>query len=837
MAAVSAPSTFALRVQGMTCASCVKRVEKAVASIPGVAQASANLASEKVSISGAAVDWNAVSDAIRRAGYEVAHDDVTLSVEGMTCASCVARVEKALKRVPGVRDAAVNLATETARVELLSEAVPASELINAIVRAGYTARVKDDGHDRQEALRAAELKSLKRDLAIAAVLTLPIFVVEMGMHLFDRVHHYVMARIEEQNLHYILFVLATVVLFGPGLRFFRKGIPALLRRAPDMNSLVALGAGAAYLYSVFSTFVPDLMPSGTEYVYYEAATVIVTLILLGRYLEARAKGRTSEAIRRLGGLQAKSARVLRAGAPVEVQLEALAVGDVVLVRPGERIAVDGEIVDGSSYVDESMITGEPLPVAKQAGDTVVGGTINKTGSFSFKAMKVGKDTMLAQIIAMVETAQAAKLPVQALVDKVTAVFVPIVMAISLATFSAWLWFGPEPALLYALVNAVAVLIIACPCAMGLATPTSIMVGTGRAAELGVYFRKGEALQSLRDVGVVAFDKTGTLTEGRPALTDFIVVDGVDRDGLLAQVAAIEVLSEHPIAEAVVAAAKARDLALPRAEGFEAQPGFGVSASIDGATLAIGADRHMQRLGCDIEDLRDVADRLAGEGKSPVYVAVGGKPAAVFAVADPVKAHARAAVEALHRIGLRVAMITGDNRTTANAIGAALGIDHVVAEVLPEGKVAALKQLRATDAKIAFVGDGINDAPALAEADVGIAIGTGTDVAIESADIVLVNGDVRGAVRAIALSQATMRNIKENLFWAFAYNVVLIPVAAGVLYPLNGLLLSPMIGAGAMAFSSVLVLGNALRLRAFKAPLDDGAAEPRVGMAAQLAPAK
>jgi Cu+-exporting ATPase len=662
------------------------------------------------------------------------------------------------------------------------------------------------------------MASLRRALLTAAILTLPVVVLEMGAHLIVGLSDWVMTTIGHRGSWYLQFLLATLVLFGPGLRFFEKGVPALLRRAPDMNSLVAIGTSAAWAYSVVATFAGGLLPEGTQNVYYEAAAVIVTLILLGRFLEARAKGRTSEAIRRLVGLQAKTARVLRGGTVVEVPLADVKPGDPIQVRPGERVPVDGEVTEGSSYVDESMITGEPVPVQKAAGAEVVGGTINKTGAFTFRATKVGADTVLAQIIRLVEQAQASKLPIQALVDRVTSVFVPIVMGVAALTFAIWLLFGPDPALTFALVNAVAVLIIACPCAMGLATPTSIMVGTGRAAETGVLFRKGEALQTLRDATVIALDKTGTLTKGRPELTDFVPAPGFAHDEVLSLVAAVESRSEHPIAEAIVEAARKRRLELAAVEAFNAVPGFGVAARVQNRKVEVGADRYMKNLGYDLADLLPAAKRLAIEGKSPLYAAIDGKLAAVIAVEDPIKPTTPEAIRALHQLGLKVAMITGDNAGTAAAIARALGIDEVVAEVLPDGKVAALKSLRQRFGSIAFVGDGINDAPALAEADVGLAIGTGTDVAIESADVVLMSGDLRGVPSAIALSQATIRNIKQNLFWAFAYNTVLIPVAVGALYPAYGVLLSPMFAAGAMALSSVFVLGNALRLKRFRPPM-------------------
>lgn len=819
----STGTRLSLPVDGMTCASCVGRVERALKAVPGVQSASVNLATERADITftdrGAPL---AAASAIKNAGYDVREETTELAIEEMTCASCVGRVEKALAQVPGVLEANVNLATERARVRHLAGIVTTADLEAAVKQAGYSSRrlsaqTADTG-DQDTERRENEARGLRQSLLIAAVFSLPVFILEMGSHLIPPMHHWVMAVLGQQTSWYLQFVLTTLVLFGPGLRFFRKGVPALLRGAPDMNSLVSVGTVAAYGYSVVATFLPGVLPQGTANVYYEAAAVIVTLILLGRTLEARAKGKTSQAIKRLVGLQAKTARVERKGELVEIPLDQVSTGDIVLVRPGEKIPVDGEVVEGVSYVDESMITGEPVPVSKGAGAAVVGGTINKTGAFSFRVTKIGANTVLAQIIRLVEEAQGSKLPIQALVDKVTMWFVPAVMGAATLTFLVWLVFGPSPALTFALVNAVAVLIIACPCAMGLATPTSIMVGTGRAAEIGVLFRKGEALQALRDVSVIALDKTGTLTKGRPELTDLVPAEGFEYQEVLALVAAVETRSEHPIAEAIVSAAKQQNITLAPVEAFDATPGFGVSARISGRTVAVGADRFMTQLGLDVESFRQTAQRLGEQGKSPLYAAIDGRLAAVIAVADPIKETTPEAIKALHALGLKVAMITGDNAATAAAIARQLGIDEVAAEVLPDGKVAALKKFRVNGARVAFVGDGINDAPALAEADVGLAIGTGTDVAIEAADVVLMSGDLRGVPNAIALSQATIRNIKQNLFWAFAYNAVLIPVAAGALYPFNGTMLSPIFAAAAMALSSVFVLGNALRLKRFQAPM-------------------
>ncbi|NTA09827.1 heavy metal translocating P-type ATPase [Agrobacterium tumefaciens] len=823
MSQIQIQANHSIAIEGMTCASCVGRVEKAIAKVPGVVKASVNLATERADIAfSGAPNVSAVVDAVRNAGYSVDEKTIELDIEGMTCASCVGRVEKALKAVSGVSDASVNLATERATVRVAGNAVSAARLAEAISQAGYKAneivadKAKGDEPDRRE----AELRGLKISLATAVALTLPVFILEMGSHLVPAIHDFVMETVGMRESWYLQFALTTLVLFGPGLRFFKKGIPALLRLAPDMNSLVVLGTAAAWGFSIVATFVPEILPRGTANVYYEAAAVIVTLILLGRFLEARAKGRTSEAIKRLVGLQAKSARVMRNGETIDVPLQDVATGDVIVVRPGEKVPVDGLVLDGSSYVDESMITGEPVPVTKTAGSEVVGGTVNRNGSFTFRATKVGADTLIAQIIRMVEEAQADKLPIQALVDKVTNWFVPAVMLAALATFIVWFVLGPDPALTFALVNAVAVLIIACPCAMGLATPTSIMVGTGRAAEMGVLFRRGDALQTLRDADVIAVDKTGTLTLGKPTLVHFTTTEGFDQDEVLRLVASLESRSEHPIAEAIVEAAKHGGLTLADAAGFEATPGFGVAATVDGRKVEAGADRFMVKLGYDIAKFADDADRLGREGQSPLYAAVDGRLAAIIAVADPIKPTTPEAIAALHALGLKVTMITGDNRRTAEAIARRLGIDEVVAEVLPDGKVEAVKRLAADGRRVAFVGDGINDAPALAAADVGLAIGTGTDVAIESADVVLMSGDLRGVANAIALSKATIRNIRQNLFWAFAYNAALVPVAAGILYPANGVLLSPVLAAGAMALSSVFVLTNALRLKSFRPPLLD-----------------
>lgn len=813
----TSPYQETLSIEGMTCASCVGRVEKALKKVDGVEKAEVNLATEKALIHASQpLDRALLIKAVQRAGYDVAAiQPIELSIDGMTCASCVASVEKALKKVSGVEQANVNLATERAWIQP-NATVSSQDLIRAIQKAGYDAKLLQHDANEQHDKKNLEQQQLKRDLVISLILALPVFILEMGSHMIPAFHMWVMHNIGQQQSWLIQFALTTLVLLLPGRRFYQKGIPALFRFAPDMNSLVAVGTLAAYSFSLVATFMPQLLPEGTVHVYYEAAAVIVSLILLGRYFEAKAKGRTSQAIQHLIGLQAKTARIHRDGQIIEVPVAEVSSNTIVEIRPGERIPVDGEVVEGHSYIDESMITGEPVPVAKQAGDQVVGGTINQNGTLNIRATAIGEASVLAQIIRMVEQAQGSKLPIQALVDKVTMWFVPAVMLLAALTFIVWFIFGPEPALTFGLVNAVAVLIIACPCAMGLATPTSIMVGTGRGAEMGVLFRKGEALQLLQEVKVVAVDKTGTLTEGKPTLTDFHVQSGFDTDRAFALLASVEAKSEHPIALAIVQAATEKQVSLLPVTEFDSITGSGIEALVNGQRIQIGADRYMQQIGLDVNAFNAEAARLGQEGKTPIYMAIDQQLAAIVAVADPIKDTTFAAIVALHQLGLKVAMITGDNRHTAQAIAARLQIDHVVAEVLPEGKVDVVRELQQQFGRVAFVGDGINDAPALAQADVGIAIGTGTDVAIEAAEVVLMSGNLQGVPNAIALSKATIRNIRQNLFWAFIYNIALIPIAAGALYPFAGILLSPIFAAGAMALSSVFVLGNALRLKYFQA---------------------
>ena len=812
-------TTLNLGVQGMTCAACSTRVEKKLSKIEGVKLVSVNLATEKATISfdPERVNPQSFLETVEKTGYTPVTAEASFGVTGMTCANCSARVERNLKKVEGVLEVNVNLATERASVRFLPDTVSLMDLYKIVEQTGYGILKEETLKETAQDYKELERLALKRDLSLAAVFAVPLVVLTMLHMLVPAFDHWMMNLIGMQGFFVLSFVLASVIQFGPGRRFYKPGWKSLKAGSPDMNSLVMIGTSAAYGYSVVATFLPQVLPSGTRFVYFEASAAIITLILLGKYFEAIAKGRTSEAIKKLMSLQAKTARVLRNGAELDIPIDDVIKGDTILVRPGEKVPVDGLITEGNSFLDESMITGESIPVQKQLGDEVVGGTINKTGAFRFQATKVGVETVLAQIIKMVEDAQGSKPPIQALADKVVSVFVPIVMGIAALTFVLWMILGPEPALTFALVNTVAVLIIACPCAMGLATPTSIMVGTGKAAEMGVLFRKGDALQRLQEVKTIALDKTGTLTKGEPALTNFEVVGEENADDVLRLIASVETNSEHPIAEAIVKAAKTKGLVLAEVTDFNALAGYGVEAKINGRSIHIGADRYMQKLEHDLSPFIPTANQLADEGKSPLYAAIDGQLVAILAVADPIKASTPAAIDTLHKLGLRVAMITGDNKRTATAIAKQLGIDEVLAEVLPDGKVDAVKRLQELSS-VAFVGDGINDAPALAQADVGLAIGTGTDIAIEAADVVLMAGDLRGIPNAIALSKATLTNIKQNLFWAFAYNTILIPVAAGALYPALNLLLSPILAAAAMGLSSIFVLTNALRLRQFTAPM-------------------
>jgi len=815
----SSESAFerALNLPDMHCAGCAGRIERALADVPDVTARNINPASREARIEYA--DDAALSralKALREAGYPAATRSLKLRIEGMHCASCVGKIERALNTLPEVVGASVNLAAGEARVELL-EGADARAAVKAIRSAGYDAEADDEAHGSAADREQRERDTMRRRFLLAAALTAPVFVLEMGGHIVPAFAAWVDQTIGRANAQWLMLVLATLVQFGPGRVFYRHGLPALLRGGPDMNSLVMLGSSAAWGYSTVATIAPGVFPEGTANVYFEASAVIITLILLGRWLEAIARGRTSSAIRGLMSLAPDTAEVEDGDGTREVPVADVQPGDVLRVRPGGRVPVDGIVVEGRSWIDESMLSGEPDPVEKGPEAQVVGGTINQTGAFRMRAEATGDDTVLARIIELVEQAQGNRLPVQALVDRVTGVFVPVVMTVALATFLVWLLLGPQPALSLALVNAVAVLIIACPCAMGLATPVSIMVGMGRAARQGVLFRRGDALQRLRDVRRVAFDKTGTLTEGKPDVVGVVTRDDVDvggDSGLLRLAAAVERESEHPLGRAIVDHAIAQDLEIPEASDFDSETGIGVRATVEDAAVRIGGPGLLEHLDLQLPDaLRHSHEQHSDEGATVVVVVVEREVAGLIAIADPIKEGAAAAIRRLQRAGIAVTMITGDARATAKAVARKLEIDDVVAGVRPDGKVDALKRLSDdADGGVAFVGDGINDAPVLAAADVGIAIGSGTDIAIESADVVLMSGDPEKVFTAIDLSRRVMRNIGQNLFWAFGYNVLLIPVAAGVLYPLTGMLLSPMLAAAAMSFSSLFVLGNALRLR-------------------------
>jgi Cu+-exporting ATPase len=740
-------------------------------------------------------------------------------IDGMTCASCVRRVENVLLKQPGVETAHVNLPARRASVvfdDASLELNIQTHVVEAIKKAGYGAQRIVAGQNTSITDKTQqEIKTLKRRFFIALFLTLPVFVTEMGGHLVPAFHHWLTAHFSFNQLGVWQAVLTTLVMVWPGRTFFTKGLKTLIHLNPDMNALVAVGAGSAWLYSMFVLVAPQWFPEYAQHIYFEAAAVIITLILLGRVLEAYARGRTGAAVEKLIGLKPKTARLILNDVEKDVAIDDVLPNALLRVRPGEVVPVDGIIVKGEPYIDASMMTGEPLPMQGKPGTTVYGGTLNTSVGFTLKATQTGQDTALARIIRMVEEAQDSRLPIQAKVDQVTSVFVPLVMGLSLVTFFLWLILGPAHNVDLAIINAVAVLIIACPCAMGLATPTSIMVGTGRAAQMGILFKQGDALQRLRDVTTIAFDKTGTLTLGRPALKSLINFDPLRTDAdVLRHLAAIQQQSEHPIAHAIVQAAKAQSLTLPSAQDFKALSGSGVQANINDQVWLVGSEKFMQdQLVLIPQNAQELTEQWASQGETPIMVACNKALIAVLSVADPIKPDAKQVIKSLKLLGIRTVMITGDHPRTAQAVAKELGIDEVVARVLPEGKVAAIQSLhkQASDV-VAFVGDGINDAPALASADVGIAMSSGTDVAMASASVVLMSDQLYRVIDALGISHATLKNIHQNLFWAFAYNAALLPIAAGALYPAFGILLSPMLAAGAMACSSLFVVGNALRLK-------------------------
>jgi P-type Cu+ transporter len=802
-----------LPISGMSCASCAVTIEKTLRDEAGVQKVSVNFANQKAHVvyDVNQTDASKLAQSVKSVGYQVGSNNVELAIKGMSCASCVNRVETALNQVPGVLKASVNLSTERATVTYVPQLVNFKKLAETVSDSGYEATkisgAEPEDFERKE--REKNYKKLFRKMVFSAVFSAIILFGSMA-EIFT-----FLKAIPEQARWIILFILTTPVLIFSGSQFYTGAWKALKHRAADMNTLIALGTGAAYIYSLVATFFPSFLPDNMRNIYFDTTAIIITLILLGRVLEARAKGRTSEAIKKLMGLQAKTARILRNEIEIDLPIEQVLVGDIIVVRPGEKIAVDGKIVKGSSAVDESMITGESLPVEKTTGDEVIGATINKTGFFQFKATKVGKDTALAQIIKMVQEAQGTKAPIQRLADIIAGIFVPIVIAIAILAFVIWFDFGPEPALTYALVTFVTVLIIACPCALGLATPTSIMVGTGKGAENGILIKGGEALETAHKIQAIILDKTGTITEGEPKVTDVIGFGEFDQNDILSLAASVEKGSEHPLGEAIYKNAEEKKLTISEATNFKAIPGHGVEALVNDVDIQLGNLKMMQDSNIDTGSAKDQLTQLADEGKTPMFVAFDTKLAGIIAVADTLKKDSQKAIQTLQQLGLEVVMMTGDNKLTAEAIAKQVGVDRVFAEVLPEEKANHVKNLQLEGKVVAMVGDGINDAPALAQADVGIAIGTGTDVAMEASDITLIKGSLTSVAHAIQLSKATMRNIKQNLFGSFIYNTLGIPVAAGVLYPFIGLLLSPIIASAAMAASSVTVVTNALRLKRFK----------------------
>ncbi|UCC41614.1 MAG: heavy metal translocating P-type ATPase [Candidatus Aminicenantes bacterium] len=803
-----------LPIVGMSCASCAATIQKGLSSLDGVEQANVNFANSKATVlyQPQLVKPEVFISSVRKSGYDVGIASVEIPIQGIQCASCVQNIEKALLQLRGITKAAVNLATEKARIEYIPSEVRLEEIKRTIEQTGYKVLEippEEELEDIEKIVREKEYRVLKKKFFIGLILGIIIFL-GSSPRLFPWAPSFL-------NNFFVLWVLATPVQFWIGWQFYRGAWGAFTHRNADMNTLIAVGTSAAYLYSVAATLFPAFFKAGgmTPGVYFDTSAIIIGLILFGRLLEARAKGQTSEAIKKLIGLQPKTARVIRDGKEEDIPVEEVLVGDEIVVRPGEKIPVDGVVIKGTSTVDESMITGESMPVDKEPEDEVVGATINKTGSFRFRATKVGKDTVLAQIIKLVRDAQGSKAPIQRLADVVASYFVPIVISIAIATFIIWFNFGPFPALTFALLNFVAVMIIACPCALGLATPTAVMVGTGKGAENGILIKGGESLESAYKLDTIVFDKTGTLTKGEPTVTDIVTLNAFTHEDILKYAASAEKGSEHPLGEAIVKRAGEKEIELLEPKNFNAIEGQGVKAEVDGKNILLGNKKLMRGQKIESMELEARAKELAQDGKTPIFVAINEKAIGLIAVADTLKENSVTSVEKLKRQGLEVVMLTGDNRRTAEAIARKADIEKVLSEVLPEDKVNEIKKLQSEGKRVAMVGDGINDAPALAQADVGIAIGSGTDVAMEASDITLIKGDLQGVVSAIELSRRTIRVIKQNLFWAFFYNTAGIPVAAGVLYPFFGILLNPIFASAAMAFSSISVVSNSLRLRRVK----------------------
>ncbi len=810
-------SNKSFKIEGMTCSACANRVERAVKKLDGIEKASVNFATETLTVDfdKEKLDTEKIEETVVKAGYGVKKNikSYDFKIEGMTCSACANRVERVTKKLEGVESSTVNFATEKLTIKFNEDELSYGDIKAAVDKAGYKLVKEEDKVEEKEGKKKDEASKLLTRFIASIILTVPLLIITMGhmagMHLPNII--YPMANPLNFALIQLILTLPVMIV---GYKFYKIGLKNLFKLSPNMDSLISIGTLAAFLYGIFAIY--KIMQGNHEYamhLYFESAAVILTLITLGKYLEAVSKGKTSQAIKALMGLAPKTATIIRNDEEIVVPVEEVIVGDIILVKPGEKLPVDGEVIEGNTSIDESMLTGESIPVEKSVGSSVIGASINKTGFIKYKATKVGRDTALAQIVKLVEDAQGSKAPIAKLADVISAYFVPIVIGLAIIASVGWLIAGETP--IFSLTIFIAVLVIACPCALGLATPTAIMVGTGKGAENGVLIKGGEALETTYKLKTIVFDKTGTITEGKPKVTD-IVTKGISEDELLILAASAEKGSEHPLGEAIVKGAEEKGLTLKNIDKFDAIPGHGIEVEIENKDILLGNKKLMVEKNIDISRLGETSDRLASEGKTPMYIAIDGSLAGIIAVADTVKISSKKAIESLHEMGIKVAMITGDNKRTADAIAKQVGIDIVLSEVLPEDKANEVKKLQEGGNRVGMVGDGINDAPALAQADIGIAIGSGTDVAIESADIVLMRSDLMDVISAIKLSKATIKNIKENLFWAFGYNVLGIPVAMGVLHIFGGPLLNPMIAAGAMSLSSVSVLLNALRLRRFKA---------------------
>ncbi|KZL92895.1 heavy metal translocating P-type ATPase [Clostridium magnum] len=812
-------TTKTLKIEGMTCAACAKAVERASKKLDGVYEANVNFATEKLTVSfdSSKIGIQDIKKAVEKAGYKAASEAATrtLKIEGMTCASCAKAVERASKKIDGVNEANVNFATEKLTVSFEASKVKIADIKKAIEKAGYKALEEETNVDEGKNKKEKEIKSLWNRFIVSLVFGLPLLIIAMVPMILEQFNYMLPAAIDpmmHREVYAIIQLMLSIPIVVAGKKYFTVGFKTLFKGSPNMDSLIAIGSSAAVLYSIFSV-VQILLGNYEYHLYFESAGVILTLITLGKYLESVAKGKTSEAIKKLMGLAPKTATIIRDGKEEEIPIDEVEVGDIVLVKPGEKVPVDGEVVEGVTSIDESMLTGESIPVEKTIGDKVIGASINKNGSIKYKATRVGKDTALAQIVKLVEEAQGSKAPIAKLADVISGYFVPVVIVLALIGSIGWLLYGESA--VFALTIFISVLVIACPCSLGLATPTAIMVGTGKGAEYGVLIKSGTALETAHRIQTIVFDKTGTITEGKPKVTDIVTSGDVTEDYLLQLAASAEKGSEHPLGEAIVKGAEEKGLEFKKLDLFKAIPGHGIEVTIDNKKVLLGNRKLIIENNISLENLEETSNRLAAEGKTPMYVAIENKLIGIVAVADTVKENSKKAIEKLHSMGIEVAMITGDNKKTAEAIAKQVGIDRILAEVLPQDKANEVKKLQAENKKVAMVGDGINDAPALAQADVGIAIGSGTDVAMESADIVLMRSDLKDVVTAIDLSKKTITNIKQNLFWAFGYNTLGIPVAMGALYIFGGPLLNPMIAALAMSLSSVSVLTNALRLKGFR----------------------